>query len=255
MAVAQTSQHDETLRVDGVSVQFGGIVAVDEVNLNVHRGQRWAVIGPNGAGKTTLFRVISGETPPTSGRVHMFSKDVTRLPPNRRTRLGMGRTYQVTNVFLPLTVRENVAIAAQAVRRRRLSAWRPIQLEGALGEDVEKTLAQVDLSAQADSLAGELSHGEQRQLELAMALASSPKLLLLDEPAAGLSSAERVLMRRLITSLPAELSLVLIEHDMGLALDLVDRVLCLDNGRMIAAGTPEEIRANEQVQAVYLKSD
>jgi len=249
------SQEGETLCVDNLSVRFGGLLALEDVNLTVRRGERWAVIGPNGAGKTTLFRVIAGECAPSVGRVRMFARDVTGMPPNRRARLGMGRTYQVTNVFLPLTVRENVAIAAQAVRPGRLRSWWPVRMEGALGEEVDRTLEKVDLLQQAGSPAGKLSHGEQRQLELALALASSPRLLLLDEPAAGLSASERVLMRRLISSLPTDLSLILIEHDMGLALDLVDQVMCLDNGQTIAKGTPDEIRADERVQAVYLKSD
>jgi branched-chain amino acid transport system ATP-binding protein len=245
----------EVLRLQSVSKQYGGIAAVKDVSLAVRQGERWAVIGPNGAGKTTLFRTIAGEDRPTRGRIFLFGRDVTRMPANRRAQAGLGRTYQVTNVFLGLTVRENVAIAAQAQRSGRLSPWRPLRLSGPIGEHVDGTLDRVGLLRRRDRLARELSHGEQRQLELALALAGTPRLLLLDEPAAGLAASERVLMRKLIEDLPRDISLALIEHDMTLALDLVEHVICMDDGAPIAAGSPEEIRANEQVQAVYLRSD
>lgn len=246
---------EEVLGLESVTVQFGGLSAVQDVAMRVRKGERWAIIGPNGAGKTTLFRAITGEQVPTRGRIRLFGKNVTRWAPNRRARVGLGRTYQVTNVFLGLTVQENVAIAAQAVRRGRLSCWWPLRMDGALGAPIGQTLEQVDLVRQRNRLAGELSHGEQRQLEVAVALAGSPRLLLLDEPAAGLSASERVLMRELVNGLSADLSVILIEHDMSLALELVDRVLCMDYGQLIAEGTPDEIRANEQVQAIYLRSD
>jgi len=244
-----------TLSLDKVTVRFGGITAVNGISLQVSAGERWAVIGPNGAGKTTLFRTISGEQRVTEGQVRMFGDDVTSHAPNRRAHAGLGRTYQVTNVFLGLTVRQNVAIAVQARRRGRLRFWWPMKMTGEIGDIVEDTLARVGLLVQSDRRVNELSHGEQRQLELALALAGKPRLLLLDEPAAGLSASERVLMRGLIEQLSRDLTLVLIEHDMALALDLVDMVMCMDNGTMIATGTPDEIRANEQVQSVYLRSD
>ena len=243
------------LKLDGVSMRFGGLVAVNAVSLSLAQGQRCAVIGPNGAGKTTLFRTVAGEAYPTSGRIELFSKDVTRMAPNRRAHRGIGRTYQVTDVFLDLTVEENVAIAAQALTRSRFTLWRPLRISGELGQRVDRALEQVELADRRDRIAHELSHGEQRQLELALALAGDPKVLLLDEPAAGLSASERVLMRRLIEGLPTDLTMVLIEHDMSLALDLVEHVLVMDNGETIAQGVPDAIRGNEQVQAVYLKSD
>jgi branched-chain amino acid transport system ATP-binding protein len=246
---------DEALTLQGITMRFGGIVAVKDITATVPSGERWAVIGPNGAGKTTLFRIIAGEQLPTHGRIRLFGHDVTRRSANRRARSGLARTYQVTNVFLGLTVRENVAIAIQAQRRGRLAPWWPVRLSGPLGEQVDHTLERVDLLRQRDRPARELSHGEQRQLELGLALAGTPRLLLLDEPAAGLSASERLLMRTLIQELPRDITLVLIEHDMSLALDLVDRVMCMDNGVMIATGTPDEIRANELVQSVYLRSD
>jgi branched-chain amino acid transport system ATP-binding protein len=244
----------EILALNGVTVRFGGLLAVAQVSLAVRAGERWALIGPNGAGKTTLFKAITGERIPTSGTIRLFGSDVTRRPPQRRARAGLGRTYQVTNVFPRLTVRQNVTIAAQATRPGRMRVWWPQLVRGELADRVDRALERVGLQEKRDRLAGELSHGEQRQLELALGLAGEPKLLLLDEPAAGLSASERVLMRRLVRELPDELTVVLIEHDMTLALDLVQRVLCMDNGRVIASGSPEEIRADERVQAVYLRS-
>ena len=250
VAAAETA-----LELDDVVIAFGGIRAVDHVSMQVRSGERWAVIGPNGAGKTTLFRTVSGEVRPTSGTVHLRGRDITRSSPNRRAHRGIGRTYQVTNLFLGLTVEQNLAIAAQALTSSRWRSWWPLQLRGALGGTIDRVLDQVELADRRHRLVGELSHGEQRQLELAMGLAGEPVVLLLDEPAAGLSAAERQLMRTLIAGLPADLSVVLIEHDMRLVLDLVDRVLVLDNGRPIATGTPDEIRANDEVQAVYLRAD
>ena len=246
---------DTVLRLDGVTVEFGGVLAVDGVSMTVHRGSRWAVIGPNGAGKTTLFRTISGEVRATRGTVELLGHEATRWPSYRRAHAGLGRTYQVTNLFSGLTVAENVAIAALGVSPRRFVSWRPFRPRGDLGDRIDAALASVDLTAQRDRVVSELSHGEQRQLELAMGLAGEPRILLLDEPAAGLSSSERVLMRDLIEGLPTDLTIVLIEHDMGLALGLVDHVVCLDNGRMIAEGSPDEIRQDARVQSVYLRAD
>jgi branched-chain amino acid transport system ATP-binding protein len=243
------------LTLDGVTVRFGGVLAVDDVSMTVRAGERRAVIGPNGAGKTTLFRTVSGEILPNAGRVELFGRDITRKAPNRRAHLGVGRTYQVTNLFPTLSVIDNVTVAAHGQSRQRYYSWRPVRLRGDIGERVDWALEQVDLTDRRDRLVSELSHGEQRQLELAMGLAGQPRLLLLDEPAAGLSASERVLMRDLIVALPDDLSLILIEHDMDLALRLVDWVTVLDNGRQIADGPPDEIRENETVQAVYLRSE
>lgn len=243
------------LRLQHVGVRFGGIVAVDDVSMTVHTGDRWAVIGPNGAGKTTLFRAISGEVYPSRGRIDLHGRNVTRTPPYQRARHGLGRTYQVTNLFPDLTAEENVLVAAQGRSPARFRSWWPARLRGEVGERVGESLARVGLSHRRRHDVRELSHGEQRQLELALALASRPSVLLLDEPAAGLAASERGSMRRLIEALPDDLTLVLIEHDMQLALDLARRVICLDDGNLIADGTPEQIRADERVQAVYLRSD
>jgi branched-chain amino acid transport system ATP-binding protein len=243
------------LRLDAVTMRFGGLVAVSYVSMRVERGERWAVIGPNGAGKTTLFKTISGELEPTSGTIELFGEDVTRTRADRRAHRGIGRTYQVTELFMGLTVQENVLLAAQGLSRVRFRSWWPVRLRGELAERVDSALEQLRLTKVRARLVSELSHGEQRQLELAVALAGQPSVLLLDEPAAGLSASERMLMRMLIDGLPKDLTIVLIEHDMSLALELAERVLALDNGKPIAEGTPAEIRDNEQVQAVYLRSD
>lgn len=246
---------DPILFVDDVTVEFGGVTALDGVSLEVGTGERWAVIGPNGAGKTTLFRAIMGEVYPTFGRVHLFGSDVSHVPPHRKAQKGLGRTFQITNLFQALTVEENLVIAAQARTRSRFVSWRPRRVRGWIDERISSALDQVGLHGHRDRPVSEMSHGEQRQLEIAMALAGEPRLMLLDEPAAGLSAAERRIMRGLISSLPEELPIVLIEHDMNIALELAERVLVLDNGRRIAEGSPEEIRNNQQVQDVYLKSE
>lgn len=246
---------ESVLWVDDVTVRFDGVVALDNVHLRVEPGDRWAVIGPNGAGKTTLFRTIMGEVYPTMGRVHLFGADVSRVPPHRKAQKGLARTFQITNLFGELTVEENLVIAAQARTLSRFASWRPLRVRGALDDRIIWALESVGLTDQRHRQVSELSHGEQRQLEIAMALAGEPKLLLLDEPAAGLSGAERNTMRDLVSSLPAELSTVLIEHDMSIALDLAEQVLVLDNGHLIAEGSPDEIRGNQRVQDVYLKSE
>jgi len=223
------------------------------VSLLVEEGQRWAVIGPNGAGKTTLFRTVSGEVRPTEGRVELFGEDMSNASPYRKAQRGVGRTYQVTELFQDLTVEANLIIAAQAVTQERFTFWKRVKIEGDLDESLSSALKAVGLTGTRHTVVSELSHGEQRQLEIAMALASSPKLLLLDEPAAGLSAAERKMMKDLVENLPRDLSIVLIEHDMDIALDLVDQVIVLDNGSTIAQGTPDDIRNNQRVQDVYLK--
>ena len=223
------------------------------MSLRVEEGQRWAVIGPNGAGKTTLFRTVSGEIRPTGGRVELFGDDMTRAAPYRKAQRGVGRTYQVTDLFDALTVENNLLVATQAVTKTRFRFWSPVRMTGELDEVITSVLAAVGLANRRHNMVTELSHGEQRQLEIAMALASNPTLLLLVEPAAGLSAAERKEMKELIGGLSADLSVVLIEHDMTIALDLAERVLVLDNGDMIAEGTPDEIRNNQRVQDVYLR--
>ena len=240
------------LRLDDVSRRFGGVVAVDGVSLELGEGERVSVIGPNGAGKTTLFRLIAGEMRPTAGRIHLFGRDVTAMPPHRRARNGLARTFQVSNLFVGLTVAENVRLASQAGSRDQWRFWSRMSGSDGAALAAAEALERVGLERRADDRVADLSHGEQRQLEVAMALVTSPRLLLLDEPAAGLATAERGRLKLLLEALPRSLPLVLIEHDMSLALGLADRVLCMHNGRPIAFGLPDEVRRDRTVQAVYL---
>jgi branched-chain amino acid transport system ATP-binding protein len=240
------------LEIRNVVRQFGGVTAVNDVSVTVGQGERLAVIGPNGAGKTTLFRLIAGEMPVTSGSVHLFGRDVTGLAAHKRARLGLSRTFQVSNLFAELTVEDNIRLAAQANDRSRVRFWSAVHQSDGVAAAVTETLEQVGLAARRSHDVAGLSHGEKRQLEIGMALVTQPRLLLLDEPAAGLSGGERTRLRELIQALPADLPVLLIEHDMTLALDLSDRVLCLDNGRPIALGTPDDVRNDPLVQAVYL---
>lgn len=240
------------LRLDDVRVAFGALRAVDGVSLAIARGERRAIIGPNGAGKTTLFNAIAGEQRVTGGRVWLEDDDVTRLGTARRARRGLARTFQITTLFGGLAVEENLRMAVRGRSRRKLSIFGDGASTREEHEAIERALAASGLSDRRSALVRELSHGEQRQLELQMALASDPQVLLLDEPAAGLSPAERVSMARIIRELPRGLTLVLIEHDMDLALGLVDRVTCLYNGQVLCEGAPDEIRTNAQVQEVYL---
>ena len=240
------------LRLEGVVRRFGGLTAVDGVSLTLRPGRRLAVIGPNGAGKTTLFRLIAGDLQASQGRIELFGRDVTGMPAHRRARLGLSRTFQVSNLFGGLAVLDNVRLAVQAREPSRWRFWAPVRAGDRVGAAAMAALERVGLGARAADRVTDLSHGEQRQLEVALALATEPRLLLLDEPAAGLSAGERTRLRELLDSLPPSLPLVLIEHDMALALSLADEVLCLHNGRPIAHGPPGQVRADAGVQAVYL---
>ncbi|MGA0598463.1 ABC transporter ATP-binding protein [Enterovirga sp. CN4-39] len=243
---------DALLRLDDVGVRFGGLRAVDGISLDVKRGERRAVIGPNGAGKTTLFNAVTGVVKATSGRITFEGRDVTRLPPHRRAGLGMSRTFQITNLFPSLTVRQNMEIAIRGLGPRKFSLFGSTAFTPEERERAERSLGLSRLVGRAETLVRELSYGEQRQLEMAMTLATNPRLLLLDEPAAGLSPSERVIVADVIRSLPSDITIVLIEHDMDLVLSLVDWVTCLNNGRFLAEGAPADIRANTDIQDVYL---
>ncbi|MCS7255598.1 MAG: ABC transporter ATP-binding protein [Thermomicrobium sp.] len=234
-----------------MSRRFGGLVAVREVSLALQPGELRAIIGPNGAGKTTLFNVITGELRPTAGTIRFLGRDVTHLPPYQRIRLGLARTYQTPLVFPRLSVADNLYLAVRGVRPWRLSLRLPRRSDPEFRE-VEELAERVGLGHALRALAGALSHGEQRQLEIGMALASRPKLLLLDEPAAGLSPGEREQLALLLQGLDPRMTVLLIEHDMDVAFQVVQRVTVLHEGSVIAEGTPEEIAANPVVQAVYL---
>jgi branched-chain amino acid transport system ATP-binding protein len=240
------------LHVRDLVCRFGGVTAVGGVNFSLGAHERLAVIGPNGAGKTTLFRLIAGDMRPTEGRVVLFGDDVTRLPNYKRARLGVSRTFQVSTLFSKLSVVDNVRVGAQASARVRHRFWWPQGRNDDITMRADEVLEQVGLRERRDDVVGDLSHGEKRQLEIAIALATRPKFLLLDEPAAGLALGERMMLRNLLKSLPRTLPFLLIEHDMSLVLELADRVLCLANGNEIALGTPDEIRSNAAVQEAYL---
>ena len=240
------------LQLQGVSIHFGALKAVDGVTLQVAAGERVAILGPNGAGKTTLFNAITGMTQASGGKVLLDGNDITRASPNARAQRGIARTFQITNLFFGLSVEDNLLLAARGLSRSRFACWRGGQAQGEERDVVDSALARSHLDGKRRTLVKEIAYGEQRQLELAMSLTSQPRLLLLDEPAAGLSPAERVVMADVIRSLPRALALVLIEHDIDLALGLVDRVVCMHQGAVLVEGTPGEIRGNARVQEIYL---
>jgi len=240
------------LRLDGVTKDFGGLRAVDEVALAVRPGERRALIGPNGAGKTTLFNLILGSLPLTSGTVSLFGRDVTRTAAHVRAAQGLARTFQITNLFADLTVLENCLLAVQAQTPTRFAMLRPVGAFSGLHAQARATLLSVGLQDVGDAVVKNLSHGEQRQLEIALALAGRPRVLLLDEPTAGLSPAESRLMAGLIARLDPAITVLMIEHDMDIALELSAHVTVLHYGRVIADGLREAIRADPQVREIYL---
>ncbi|MCC7227322.1 MAG: ABC transporter ATP-binding protein [Burkholderiaceae bacterium] len=240
------------LQLEGVGIHFGALKAVDDATLSVASGERVAILGPNGAGKTTLFNAITGLLPANRGIVRFDGADITRASPEARAARGIARTFQITNLFFGLSVEENLLLATRGLSPAKFSIWRTDRAAGNERNIVDAALSKCHLESRRDVLVREISYGEQRQLELAMSLTSSPKLLLLDEPAAGLSPAERVVMANVIRSLPRELSLVLIEHDIDLALGLVDRVICMYQGTVLVEGKPDEIRRDPRVQEIYL---
>ena len=239
------------IEVDALSKVFGGLAAVSDVSLSVRAGERRVLIGPNGAGKTTLFHCITGTLKPSEGRVSLFGRNVTRLPEHRRTALGMGRTFQITNVFSDLTLMENLALAIVGTDRRKWTLHRPLSAFSDVRRQALDGLERVGLGHRADEPVKRVSYGERRQLELALALNTGPKVLFLDEPCAGLSPSERQRISRMIGELPRDITLVMIEHDMDVALGLADRVTVLHQGRVILEGSPDEVRANPQVRDVY----
>jgi branched-chain amino acid transport system ATP-binding protein len=239
------------VEVDNLAKVFGGLRAVDGVTLRVAPGERRALIGPNGAGKTTLFHCVTGTLTASSGHVRLFGDDVTNLPEYRRTERGMGRTFQITNVFADLTLAENLALAVVGTDRRKWICHRPLSAFPDVRERALAGLDAVGLRDRADHPVRLLSYGERRQLELALALATGPKVLFLDEPCAGLSPSERTRIFNMIRALPRDITLVVIEHDMDVALGLADRVTVMNRGRVMAEGTPDEVQANAQVRDVY----
>jgi len=240
------------LRTDGLTVRFGGLTALNNVSMSVPRGQIRAVIGPNGAGKSTFFNCLTGVSRPTSGRIVFDGEDITGLPPYLISRKGLARSYQITNILPRATVLENVRIAAQSRRYN----WRMLRHHRAYTDVLDRAhavLASVGLDDKAEELAANLSHGEQRTLEIAIALATEPKLLCLDEPTAGMSVAETHYTVELIRRIAANLTILIVEHDMEVVMGLASAVTVLHYGEILAEGSPAEIQANARVQEVYLK--
>ena len=250
-AVPSALASDDALVLDGVSRSFGALRAVDGVSLSVAAGQKYAILGSNGAGKTTLFNAITGDFPPTAGRIEFFGEDITALPPHERIRKGLRRTYQSSLLFRDLSIRDNLFLAVRGVASGRFSFRRPGGRH-ASRLATQDLLERVRLAHIAEEPVSSLAHGQQRQLEIGMALAGAPRLILFDEPAAGLSPAERRELVALLTSLPGHMSFVLIEHDLDIALRVVERVTVMHNGRVLKHGTPAEIENDAQVQAIYM---
>jgi branched-chain amino acid transport system ATP-binding protein len=246
-----TESRQTLLRLESMVVAFGGLVAVSDVDLDVARGDRLAVLGPNGAGKTTLFNAIAGDITPTKGKVFIKGVDCTALPSRLRPQLGVARTYQKTRLFAGLTVEDNLYLAQTGKQHRHLSLWRGAR-DAELRARASEAARQVWLGEQLHSEVGDLSHGQQRQLEVGMALVTEPDLIMLDEPASGLSRGERERLIELLENLPVDTTLLLIEHDMDVALKVADSVVVMADGEKVAAGTPDEIRRDPLVHAIYL---
>jgi branched-chain amino acid transport system ATP-binding protein len=240
------------LEVKRLSKRYGGVDAVVEVSLVVNQGERRVLIGPNGAGKTTLFHCVAGTQLPSAGEVMLFGEDITRLPPYARARAGLARTFQITNLFANLTVLENILLAVAAAQNVGAALIRPMRAYAPLYERAARLLADWGLAERPERRVRHLSYGEQRQLELALSLAGSPKLLLLDEPTAGLSAAETSRVVAMIRALSREITVLMIEHDMDVAFELADRITVLHQGHIVAEGDREAIRNNAQVSEIYL---
>jgi len=234
-----------------LSKNFGGLQVLNNLDISLPEGQLTSIIGPNGAGKTTLFNVISGRFPPSSGQVFFTGKDISGLKPHGISQMGLVRSFQITNVFTFLTVHENVRLACQSRLAQKVSLVKPAASFG-LEERTRDILARIGLLPRQDKLAGELSHGDQRHLEIGMTLATNPKLLLLDEPTSGMSPAETVETMDLIQEISKSVTLLLIEHDMNLVMNISKKIIVLDYGEKIAEGSPEEIETNPEVRRVYL---
>jgi branched-chain amino acid transport system ATP-binding protein len=243
---------DTLLSVKNLSRRFGGIVATDDLSLDVVRGELHAIIGPNGAGKTTLISQLTGQLQPNSGSIHFAGQDVTRLPAYRRSALGLARSFQITSLLKDFTAIDNVALAAQARDGHSFRFWGNARKEAHLRNAAMTTLERVGLGERAEAIVSELSHGEQRELELAVALASKPQMLVLDEPMAGLGVTESARMVKLLQELRREVTIVLVEHDMDAVFALADRITVLVYGRVIACDVPAAIRQNSEVRRAYL---
>jgi branched-chain amino acid transport system ATP-binding protein len=240
------------LAISGLKKSFGGLPAADDISLEVMAGERRLIIGPNGAGKTTLFNLITGDLSPDAGSIRLFGEEVSRLPPHRRAHRGLARTYQIITLFPKDSLEHNVVLSLLGLSRVRWSAFKPLAAYARFYEEARGVLARVGLEHIAGRPIGEVSYGEKRRVEIAMALAQQPRLLLLDEPLAGLSREERVTVTQLIAGIPPEVTVVMIEHDMDIALDLAERITLLHYGSVIVEGTRAEVVADPKTREVYL---
>jgi len=239
------------LELDNVGRHFGALVALSGITMKIAAGERRAVLGSNGAGKTTLFNAITGDFLPSSGSIRFFGEDITELPPYERIRRGIRRTYQISQLFTNLSIRDSVYLACRGVSSRRFSLLRPTSSDGAMAQ-AESIIHAVHLDREIDLLVGTLSHGQQRQLEIALALAGAPRFILFDEPAAGLSPAERRDLIEILNALPRHIGYIIIEHDLDVALRVSEYVSMMHNGRLFKEGKPEEIETDPEVQRIYL---
>jgi branched-chain amino acid transport system ATP-binding protein len=240
------------LVVENLSKSFRGLQALVDVSFSVEEGERAVIIGPNGAGKTTLFNLVSGEIAPNNGRVYIFGKDVTKMPSNLRAHLGLARTFQITNLFLNLTLRENILLAVQGMSPSRYCIHRSLDFFEEITTKVQKLIDQHGLEESENVLVRNLSYGVQRQLEVIMALATDAKILLFDEPTAGLSPAETSVLSSMLLSLDANITLLIIEHDMDVAFRLANHLIVLHRGRVLAEGSPQQIATDHKVKGIYL---
>jgi len=243
------------LECEGLTKRFGGLVAVNGINLRVGVGERRAIIGPNGAGKTTLFSLISGLYPVTSGFIRFFGGEITHMPCHRRTSLGLGRTFQITTLFPTLSILDNLVIAAMGLKGMKFQMVRPLSTYRDLYSRAEEILGRVGIGEKRGEIVKNLSHGEQRQIEIALALISNPSVILLDEPTAGLSPAESTMMTATLKKLDPHITILIIEHDMDVAFQVADRITVLHQGCLFSEGTPAEIRSDTRVQEIYFGAE
>jgi branched-chain amino acid transport system ATP-binding protein len=245
---------EQALEIIDLNKAFGGLRVTQNVSLKIRQGERRLIIGPNGAGKTTLFNQISGDMRPNSGQIKLFGTDVTTLAPYQRAQLGLSRTYQIITLFTDDSIEHNVTLGLLGLLPSRWQMWRPLSFYRDLASEARRTLDTVGLLHLADHPVSEIAYGEKRRVELAMALAQNPRVLLLDEPLAGLSNSERTTVKSLISSIPRQTTVIMIEHDMDTALDLAETVTLLNYGRVIVDGDRDTVIADERTREVYLGS-
>jgi branched-chain amino acid transport system ATP-binding protein len=252
---AKTDNTHVALRAVGLRKHFGGLTAVSDVSLDVHTGEIHAVIGPNGAGKSTLINLLSGDLTPSAGEIMLGENDITRLAPDRRARAGLGRSYQKTTIFPQFTAQENVRLAAQAHAASPLKMFGDVTSDADVNRGTSEALEQAGLAARAQMIATHLSHGEQRQLEIAMVLATQPRIILLDEPLAGMGQSEARKVVDLIASLKKGRAVLVVEHDMDAVFELADRLTVMADGHVIASGLPQDVRIDPAVRLAYLGAE